>query len=199
MDNIATVNRIHPLLAAAAVSVIAVSGTGIAALTGVLPSSKADPVAYTAPMSQPVQQPIEAGQVAAAPQLAAGQSNAQQLAPQSPQQAATAAPQAAVQAPPERVAARVVERDTDDREPVARKPVQATPARTHVARPAQPTYAPAPVAQESKPNYVAIGTGAVVGGLLGNQVGDGNGKKLATLAGIIGGGYLGNEIANRNK
>lgn len=198
MEKIATANRIHPLLAAAAVSVIAVSGTGIAALTGVLPSSKADPVAYAAPMSQPAQQPMGAGQVVAAPQLAAGQSNAQQLAPQSPQQAATAAPLPAVQAPPERVAARVVERNTDDREPVARKPVHATPARTH-ARHAQPTYAPAPVAQESKPNYVAIGTGAVVGGLLGNQVGDGNGKKLATLAGIIGGGYLGNEIANRNK
>jgi uncharacterized protein YcfJ len=44
---------------------------------------------------------------------------------------------------------------------------------------------------------VGIGAGAVIGGLLGNQVGGGNGKKLATVAGIIGGGYLGNEVANR--
>jgi uncharacterized protein YcfJ len=44
---------------------------------------------------------------------------------------------------------------------------------------------------------VAIGTGAVVGGLLGNQVGGGNGKKLATIAGVIGGGMLGNQIANQ--
>ena len=53
--------------------------------------------------------------------------------------------------------------------------------------------------QPAKPNYVGIGVGAVVGGLLGNQVGGGNGKKLATVAGVIGGGFLGNEIANRNR
>jgi uncharacterized protein YcfJ len=38
----------------------------------------------------------------------------------------------------------------------------------------------------------------VVGGLLGNQVGGGNGKTLATIAGAVGGGYLDNEIAKRN-
>jgi uncharacterized protein YcfJ len=37
----------------------------------------------------------------------------------------------------------------------------------------------------------------VVGGLLGNQVGGGKGKTLATIAGAVGGGYLGNEIAKR--
>ena len=40
--------------------------------------------------------------------------------------------------------------------------------------------------------------GAVVGGLLGNQVGGGRGKDLATIAGAIGGGYAGNEIEKRN-
>ena len=60
----------------------------------------------------------------------------------------------------------------------------------------QPRYAePAP----AQPNYVGIGTGAVIGGLIGNQIGGGNGKKLATVAGVIGGGMLGNEIANRNR
>jgi uncharacterized protein YcfJ len=39
----------------------------------------------------------------------------------------------------------------------------------------------------------------VVGGLLGNQVGSGNGRKLATIAGAVGGGYVGNEIAKRNQ
>ena len=46
---------------------------------------------------------------------------------------------------------------------------------------------------------LGIGTGAVIGGLIGNQIGGGNGKKLATVAGIIGGGMIGNEIANRNR
>jgi outer membrane lipoprotein SlyB len=36
--------------------------------------------------------------------------------------------------------------------------------------------------------------GAVVGGALGNQVGGGNGRKLATVAGAIGGGFAGNAI-----
>ncbi len=36
--------------------------------------------------------------------------------------------------------------------------------------------------------------GAVAGGLLGNQVGGGKGKTLATVAGAVGGGYAGNRI-----
>lgn len=36
--------------------------------------------------------------------------------------------------------------------------------------------------------------GAVVGGLLGNQVGGGTGKKIATVAGAAAGGYAGNKI-----
>nr|WP_153839142.1 MULTISPECIES: glycine zipper 2TM domain-containing protein [Pseudomonas] len=36
--------------------------------------------------------------------------------------------------------------------------------------------------------------GALAGGLLGNQVGGGNGKKLATVAGAVGGGYAGNKV-----
>jgi uncharacterized protein YcfJ len=36
--------------------------------------------------------------------------------------------------------------------------------------------------------------GALAGGLLGNQVGGGTGKKIATVAGAAGGGYAGNKI-----
>jgi uncharacterized protein YcfJ len=39
----------------------------------------------------------------------------------------------------------------------------------------------------------------VVGGLIGNQVGSGNGRKLATIAGAVGGGYVGNEIAKNQQ
>lgn len=59
-------------------------------------------------------------------------------------------------------------------------------------RPAQP----APAKQNSA---VGIGLGAVVGGLLGNQVGSGDGKTLATVAGAVGGAYVGNEIAKKNQ
>jgi outer membrane lipoprotein SlyB len=45
-----------------------------------------------------------------------------------------------------------------------------------------------------------IGTigGAVVGGLLGNQVGRGNGRAAATILGAVGGGVLGNRIGQNN-
>lgn len=46
----------------------------------------------------------------------------------------------------------------------------------------------------------AIGTvgGAVIGGLLGNQIGGGNGKKIATVGGAVAGGYAGREIEKRH-
>jgi uncharacterized protein YcfJ len=36
--------------------------------------------------------------------------------------------------------------------------------------------------------------GAVIGGVLGNQIGGGTGKKVATVAGAAAGGYAGNKI-----
>ncbi len=41
------------------------------------------------------------------------------------------------------------------------------------------------------------GLGAVVGGLLGHEVGGGNGKVLATVAGAAAGGYAGNKIEQK--
>jgi len=44
----------------------------------------------------------------------------------------------------------------------------------------------------------AVG-GAVVGGLLGNQVGGGRGKDVMTVVGAVGGGVAGNEVEKRVK
>jgi outer membrane lipoprotein SlyB len=44
---------------------------------------------------------------------------------------------------------------------------------------------------------LGIATGAVAGGLLGNQIGGGNGRTLATVAGAVGGGYAGNVVEKR--
>lgn len=46
----------------------------------------------------------------------------------------------------------------------------------------------------SEVNYGGTAIGAVVGGVLGNQVGGGNGKKAATVLGAIAGGVAGNQI-----
>lgn len=45
------------------------------------------------------------------------------------------------------------------------------------------------------PNRVAgTAAGAVIGGLIGNQIGDGNGRKLATVGGAVAGGAIGRKV-----
>ncbi len=48
---------------------------------------------------------------------------------------------------------------------------------------------------------IGLGTiaGAVVGGVLGNQVGGGTGRTVATVAGAAGGAYVGHELENRQQ
>jgi len=46
---------------------------------------------------------------------------------------------------------------------------------------------------------IGTGIGALVGGVLGHQVGGGNGKTLATVAGAAAGGYAGNRIQKKTQ
>lgn len=48
-------------------------------------------------------------------------------------------------------------------------------------------------------NKDGAAVGVVVGGLLGHQIGKGDGRKLATLAGAVGGGFAGREIDRRHE
>jgi len=167
-----TASRIHPLVAGAAVSVIVASLVGVAAMAGWLPSSHS----ATAPASA-----IPADVAAMTPASAS----------------ALAAPL------PAPVAAPVVAQVAPEPAPVVRKRVHHTQvAQAPVynddngyrepVRQQQPVQAQAP----AQPNYVGIGAGAVIGGLLGNHVGGGRGKALATVAGVIGGGMIGNAVQN---
>lgn len=200
MDTIKTPSRIHPLMAAAAVSVIVVSLAGAAAITGLLPSSHGAPDTTPAATLTTAQAGPYAGAMAPAalpgvPAAYAAQApqplQAAYVEPASPSYAQAAA--APVQPAP------VVIKETVIRE-VPAKPVHQVHHHTSTAQASYepaPHYAPAPA--PAQPNYVAIGTGAVVGGLIGNQVGHGRGRTLATVAGMIGGGFLGNQVANQNR
>ena len=55
------------------------------------------------------------------------------------------------------------------------------------------------VRQESSGVGVGTVAGAVVGGILGNQVGKGSGRTAATVLGAAGGAYAGNQIEKRNQ
>ncbi|BEV16134.1 glycine zipper 2TM domain-containing protein [Herbaspirillum sp. DW155] len=152
--------RIHPLVAGASVAVILVSLIGVAAMTGLLPSSKsANSPQQVAALEQPAQ---------TAPQQQ--QALAQQPAPQStsyqPQPGAYPAQAAA---------------------PAA----QRAPA---ICSSCGEVIGVRAVRHTAPTSGVGIAGGAVVGGLLGNQIGGGTGRTLATIAGAVGGGYAGNEV-----
>jgi outer membrane lipoprotein SlyB len=211
--------KIHPLMAAAAVSVILVSMTGIAAITGLIPNSHGNDANQQT-----------ATQLAAAP-AAASTPSTPSPAPSSVANSVGAAAAASspaalvdskrshIETMPERIA------PVEEAEPPkAEAPVPAPKPKAHPApkpkaatQPASRSYASesAPVAQTpictacgrvesvqavqqaAKPSGLGIAAGAVLGGVLGNQVGDGNGRKLATIAGAVGGGYAGNEVEKR--
>ena len=55
------------------------------------------------------------------------------------------------------------------------------------------------VVTKAKGSGFGAAGGAVIGGVLGNQVGEGRGKDVATAAGVIGGAVAGNEIEKRTR
>ncbi|RCX10148.1 glycine zipper 2TM domain-containing protein [Extensimonas vulgaris] len=85
-------------------------------------------------------------------------------------------------------------------------------ARTGVSAPAKSSAAAQPacadcgkviavrqVQKEGEGSAVGLVAGGVAGALLGNQVGSGTGRKLATVAGAAGGAYAGREIEKKVK
>lgn len=82
-------------------------------------------------------------------------------------------------------------------------PPAATATRAEARRAAQQPVARAGIGQVShietlterpRPTGVGAVAGGVIGGVAGHQIGDGDGKKLATVAGAVGGAVLGNKI-----
>jgi len=163
METNKTPHRIHPLMAAAAIGVLLVSLTGVAAMTGLLPSSHGSPEPTTV-LSTPTSMndaktasnDIDATTLKSVP-------------------------------------------DTNN------KPVS-HPATTSSYRQAQTSHvchtcgrveSVQAVQQTAKPSGLGVVAGALVGGVLGNQVGAGNGRAISTVAGAVGGGFAGNEIEKR--
>jgi outer membrane lipoprotein SlyB len=211
MENKNTSNRIHPLVAGAAVSVMVVSLAGVAAITGLLPNSHSgnSPVATDTPAATssttattsatPVAGSIGAAATAASPAaLIEPKTPAVTAAVTEPKSVATDAPSAP--APKHHSQATRTAKATH---------AQTRPAPNYAA--SEPvTVAQAPICsncgrveavqavqQQAKPSGLGVAAGAVLGGILGNQVGNGNGRTLATVAGAVGGGYAGNEVEKR--
>lgn len=96
-------------------------------------------------------------------------------------------------------------------EHVAKAPAHRTPAPTQAQGPAQVAMGShasvcascgvvesvRAVQQKGEGSGIGVAGGAVAGGLLGNQVGGGNGKTALTVLGAVGGAFAGNEIEKR--
>jgi len=191
MDNDLQPRRMHPLVAAAAGSIVVVSLLGVAAITGVLPVAKStDGPAPSGNSSQYAltspQPPSLSAQSQSQPSTTAAQQQAQQA-----QQAQYAAQQQAAERAP------------------TPHPSQPTYAQ-QTAAPAQPTQQQAaacstcgtvqsvqPIRTEGHASGLGAVGGAVAGGLLGNQFGAGNGRTAMTVVGALGGGLAGNEVEKR--
>lgn len=82
---------------------------------------------------------------------------------------------------------------------VQRGTVQGAPAQrvASVCRTCGKVESVAAVKQKGEGTGIGVVGGAVVGGLLGSQVGGGSGKNVATVLGAVGGGVAGNEVEKR--
>ncbi|MFM2399257.1 MAG: hypothetical protein RL341_1414 [Pseudomonadota bacterium] len=158
--------RLHPLMALAAMCVIALSVTGVAAMTGLLKPSKAE--TEVTPFTS-----------ATAPQtLGVTESNAPPVTPP----AAKPAPVAKAPAQPRAVSRPAPVAEAQARQvPVVAQNVGVVESVREIKTPGQGTG-------------LGAVAGGVLGGVLGNQVGGGNGKKAMTVIGAVGGGVLGNHV-----
>lgn len=152
--------RIHPLVACAAISVILVSLTGVAAITGFIPESHGT-----------------AGSTAIAAATTDAMPTAESTIPKAEEKA---------------------EATTIPAVPAVQKRQKTAQAPAICQNCGKVTSIQA-VQEAAPPSGVGMVAGAVLGGVIGNQVGGGNGRKLATVAGAIGGGYAGNEVEKRTR
>ena len=184
--------RMHPMVAAAAVSVTLVSLLGVAAITGIIPSSHGTVAPATA---VPVSLADQSNLTGAPARYVTSDGKVLEVVPETRQAIPANQPRYVANAPAYEPAP-VVHRHTVHHYPQHyAQNTYAQPVRTYQ----EPYYAPQQhpvVSYVNDMHPVGTGVGAVVGGLLGNQVGGGNGKKLATVAGVLMGGYAGNEIAH---
>jgi hypothetical protein len=169
-------SRIHPLVAAAAVSIILACGSGVAAMTGLLPSSKA-----VAPATIASGETVTSS-VASAP---APVTTAPTRHP-----AATAALGSATPARHQPSAAHGYVPGEASLLPRADT---GAPAPAFDPDAGQVTAVNAVQTEQPTTGLGAIG-GAVAGGLAGTQIGNGRGRTAATIIGALGGGVAGNAV-----
>jgi len=182
--------RIHPLVAAAAVGVLLVSLVGVAAMTGMLPSSNSEgskKEAIAALEKEAADKTADAKEAERKANSARKESDSRQAAEK----------KAASQEKYREAASQEKYREAASREKYRESSTKV--AQAQVCYDCGRIESVRSVQTQAKPSGIGVVGGAVVGGLLGNQIGGGSGKTLATVAGAVGGGFAGNEIEKRTR
>lgn len=189
MDPETKPSKIHPLTAAAAIAVILVSVAGVAAMTGILPSfhktPQADVVATDATSATDLNPAAPGSQPASAPANQVGNPEASEgPVPTKKAVARKAAPSAG------NVASYAPQYSQQQQQaPVPLEPIAPPPCPNCGVVETVRT-----IRQQAPASGLGAAAGAVLGGVLGHQVGGGNGRTLATIAGAVGGGFAGNAV-----
>jgi len=188
----------HPLMILAALAVVLFCLVGTAAILGWLPSSigstaanrplnDADRAALASNMA-PAPAPA-AAPLAPAPQPLASSQPAQLYAAQPAPLPAPVEPPAPAVTQPRDIAAPPVHEHTQQAQQLA-----AADTRGHWCASCGNIESIRTITTRARGSGVGAGAGAVLGGLLGHQIGGGNGRNLATVAGAVGGAVVGNQV-----
>lgn len=206
MESTNNTAKLHPLVAAAAVSLIVVSAFGVAALTGVLPKSGASPAPHSV----------------LAPTAAATTAAPGGITFEIP--AAVPAPKPVAKPAVKKVARPAVQARAPEpaREETQEEYRQHRPTRPYspearsqpVAQAPAPVYAPQPMAQarcldcgevaavnaieqKGEGSWIGPVAGGVGGAILGKQMGKGSGNTIMTILGAAGGAYAGHKVEQK--
>jgi outer membrane lipoprotein SlyB len=163
-------SKVSPIVAIAAVSIIIFSAVGVGVMTGVIPNSlsKSEPAAPAA-TPQPVATPAPAPASAETPKTVASAPKKKHIEKQHVASAEPAPRIAATEPPP-------------------------PPPAPRICANCGSVISVNAVKQKGEGSGLGAVGGAVVGGLLGNQVGSGRGRTAATVVGVAGGALAGNEV-----
>jgi len=205
---------LHPMLWVAAASVTAVSLAGVAKLTGILPEfgkpaapestvsipapppkaleapppiAAADPTPAPAPVAEPKPEPARAEPPAPAPAKPAPPKPKPHTKPAQAAVTGNPPPADAVPAPP----------DAPLPGEQAHRRVTDTPAPPPVCRDCGVIEQIEAIQQKGEGSGIGAIGGAILGGVLGHQVGEGSGKQIARIGGAVLGGLAGNEAERR--
>ena len=195
MDTETKPSKIHPLTAAAAIAVILVSITGVAAMTGILPGFNKTPdaeVVGNAATGTDLNADVPASQPAGMP--------LNQAANQAPTESSTPVKKTSTRkyAPSAGNVASYSQQDAQQQQQ-QQAPMPSAPMAPPPCPDCGVVESVRSLRQQAPVSGLGAAAGAVLGGVLGHQVGGGNGRTLATIAGAVGGGFAGNAVEDNVK